>query len=53
MTVPLLAMGDFNEVFRASERKGGSGCARSMEEFRNWAQNMCLSDLDLHARKFT
>ena len=53
VTVPILAMGDFNEVFSTSERKGGSGCVGSMEEFKNWVANMCLSDLHLHGRKFT
>ena len=53
VSLPMLAMGDFNEVFNENERKGGVGCAGSMEEFRRWAGDMCLSDLDLHGRKFT
>ena len=53
ISVPMLAMGDFNEVFIANERKGGVGCTRSTEEFRHWATNVCFSDLDLHKRKFT
>ena len=35
VTVPLLAIGDFNEVFSTNERKGGSGCAGSTDEFKN------------------
>ena len=53
VTVPFLAMGDFNEVFSSNERRGGTGCAGSMVEFKNWAVEMCLSDLALHRRKFT
>ena len=35
VTIPLLAIGDFNEVFSTNERKGGSGCAGSTDEFKN------------------
>ena len=49
---PMLAMGDFNEIFTLKERRGGVGCLRSMEEFKNWAMEMGLSNIQLLGRKY-
>lgn len=51
-TSPLLVIGDFNEVILPEERKGHSIAITSMEDFRNWADDMELIDLPLVGRKY-
>ena len=53
LEVPFLRMGDFNEVLNVGERSGNSNFTRSMEDFRQWVEDMNLVDLPLIERKFT
>ena len=51
--LPFIFIGDFNEVLKLEERKGGVGCCRSIEEFNQWVNSLQLVDLPLGGRKYT
>ena len=53
LEVPFLRMWDFNEVLNVGERSGNLNFTRSMEDFRQWVEDMNLVDLPLIERKFT
>ena len=51
--VPTMFIGDFNEILKSEERKGGVNLTSSCMEFRQWVADMELIDLPLISRKFT
>ena len=51
--VPLLLMGDFNEILKVGERLGNTSVTRSMSEFAEWVHDLNLTDLPIIGRKFT
>ena len=46
-------MGDFNEVMKAEECKGGSSLSCTSKEFGSWFADMELLDLPIVGKKFT
>ena len=52
LTVPLLIMGDFNEVVKMEERKNATHVTASMKELRALIQDLQLLDLDIN-QQFT
>ncbi|XP_016207248.1 uncharacterized protein LOC107647708 [Arachis ipaensis] len=51
--VPFCFMGDFNEILQLEERKGATSLPASVEDFKDWVQDLQLVDLPLTDRKFT
>lgn len=52
-TLPLLIMGDFNEVLHISERKGQARESSGMRKFQEWCNRMNLIDIPLGGRRYT
>lgn len=52
-STPLMVFGDFNEVMKPEERKGGNRLYAGMEDFQAWQQEMGLVELPLLGRKYT
>lgn len=50
---PIMVLGDFNEVLKPWERKGGTTRSASIREFKFWQSSMDFVDLPLLSRKFT
>jgi len=48
LEVPMLLMGDFNEVLRPEERRGATDITSGMMEFRQCVQDLQLVDLDIN-----
>ena len=46
-------LGDFNEVLKPEEIKGGVNLTSSCLDFRQWVEDMELIELPLIGRKFT
>lgn len=53
LNIPILMMGDFNEIRKPQERKGCISTTRNMEEFEEWISDMGLVELPMIGRKFT
>ena len=53
VNAPMIVMGDLNEVLYQDKQNGGSCCYGSMEEMRNWIQEMGVVDLPIHGKKYT
>ena len=53
LNVPIMLLGDFNEVRSTQERRGYSVLSRSMEEFGEWINDIGLVELPLMGRKYT
>ena len=51
--VPLIFIGDFNEILKLEERKGCNSVLGSNDDFRAWINDMGLIDLPLVGRKYT
>ena len=53
VNVPILVMGDFNEIRFPAERKGCSTMTTSMKAFDEWINNLGVIEVPLIGRKFT
>ena len=53
MGVPMIVMGDFNEIRCPEERRGCLTMSRSMSNFDEWINNLGLIDMPIIGRKFT
>ena len=51
--VPFLLMGNFNEVLRPEQRKGGTNMTNNISDFKEWVNTMEFIDMPLLGRKFT
>ena len=53
INLPIVVIGDMNEVLSQDEGNGGNGCIGSIEEIKNWVMEMGAYDLPLCGRKST